>query len=168
MADVTWEIQSVEIHGDLFTHEHDDHVHLVHAIIYEFKVTQDGILRRLWFDAPKGFKTDYYSYPFISRSIPGKNEASVGHDRLYHTPVAWDKDTGQGVRLKRETCDKLFHELMIEKGTGRLMSQWRYRWVQAGGWVSWLRHRKAKHGQDWQQHRSYVDRPNVVVLDHEE
>lgn len=86
--------------------------------------------KKVWFEVPEGFMTDFSSIPKIF--IPFLewrdkfNKASVVHDFLYHTK-----------QFDRKTSDKIFLELQIALGINKYKAYTFYLTVRLFGWLYW-------------------------------
>jgi hypothetical protein len=96
-------------------------------------------------EVPAGFRTDFASIPRVLWSLVGGpaegkyRRAAVLHDYLY----ALAGSTG----ITRAECDRLFHEVMLASGVGRVTAWTLYAGVRAGGWVTWAQYEK-KYSQN--------------------
>ena len=140
------DVRSVKIHGCLDTRESREprkdrrwwqtknigRRQLLSTLVYTLRAGN----KRFWFDAPAGFRTNYYSYPLGGRSLLGQNEAAVGHDRLYDLPVVWDEE-GLAIGIDRESADKIFVLSMQQVGAPKLLREIRYAVVRLGGQAAW-------------------------------
>lgn len=104
------------------------------VLLRPFKILVEGSM----IVVPKGFDTDFSSYPWFTRVLVRFDRvdvAGVVHDYLYRE--------GNRTRAEADRVWRLIAE-HGERSANKVQSWLSWAGIRAGGWVAWQKHRKLK------------------------